>query len=100
MMGVQPPPAADQTESENRRERFHNNAQIGSHADRRADRRARYARRQMSGRIVLAVEVSEHKLASALMAAGRLTPNQAMHRGNLQAAVAAVIADFVERWSV
>jgi hypothetical protein len=68
--------------------------------DRRADRRLRYARRQAQGRIVLQVEVSEHAFAAALMASGRLTPDQAIHRANLQAAVAGVIADFVERWSV
>jgi hypothetical protein len=71
---------------------------MGSRADRRADRRARYARRQAQGLVVFQVEAHEHALASALMASGRLSPSEALHRANLQAAVAGVVADFIERW--
>jgi hypothetical protein len=54
----------------------------------------------VAGVIVLQVPVPEHKLAAALMASGRLTPDQAMDRANLEAALGAVIGDFIERWAV
>jgi hypothetical protein len=68
-------------------------------ADRRADRRRRYVRRQLAGVIVLQVPVSEHALAAALVASGRLSPAEALHRANLQAALAGVVGDFIERWT-
>jgi hypothetical protein len=61
-------------------------------------RKRRFRRRQCNGQIVLRVEVSEHNLAQALISAGRLSPDQALCRHELEQATERVISDFVARW--
>jgi hypothetical protein len=67
-------------------------------ADRKRARRRRYNRRQANGLVVLRIECCEHDLAEALMSSGRLSPEQALQRGELEHAVAELIGDFVIRW--
>ena len=69
-----------------------------SDADRKRARRRRYCRRQATGRVCPRVEVSEHDLAAALLRSGRLTPDQALRRDELERAAGELGADFVERW--
>ena len=61
-------------------------------------RRRRYKRRQADGRICLKVEVHEHALAATFTRSGRLTPDQALHRAELEKAVSQLLQDFVVRW--
>ena len=61
-------------------------------------RRDRYRRRQANGMVVLDVEVHEHDFAKALTRSGRLTPDQALLRSEIERALALIVADFIERW--
>ena len=56
----------------------------------RCARRRRYRLRQAAGMACLRVEVSEHDLAEALLRSGRLTPEQALHRAEIEQAVASL----------
>lgn len=49
--------------------------------------------------MVLKVEVNEHDLVAALCQAGRLNPDQALHRAEIEQAATLIIADFVARWT-
>jgi hypothetical protein len=61
-------------------------------------KKRRYRRRLREGRVVLRVEVAECPLAEALIVAGRLTNRQAVDRGELEAAAAAVLTEWAARW--
>jgi hypothetical protein len=66
----------------------------------RRERKQRYCHRQAGGFVCLRVEVNEHDLAAALQHSGRLTPDQALHRSELETAVAQIVADFIARWGM
>jgi hypothetical protein len=65
---------------------------------RAAEAKARWRRREATGKIVLRVEVHEHDLARALLEAHRLTEQQATERRELEAAVQTLVEDFCGRW--
>jgi hypothetical protein len=56
----------------------------------RRARKRRCRRRQANGLVVLRVEVHEDHLAAALLRSGRLSPEQALHRAELEKAAALV----------
>ena len=64
-----------------------------------AARKKAYRRRQRTGRIVLLVEVEEHQIAAAMVAAGRLTDRQALCRAEIEREAAAIIAQWACSWA-
>jgi hypothetical protein len=64
-----------------------------------SERKARLRARVAAGRCVLAVEVSEHDLAAALITASRLSEADALDRGKLTEAAAALLREWSERWT-
>lgn len=63
-----------------------------------AARNRRSRRRQRQGMIWLGIEATEHPLAEALIASGRLTDAEALDRKRVGAAVEGIVADFIARW--
>lgn len=63
-----------------------------------ARRQRRYRARQRSGEAVLEVPVAEHDIASALVATGWLTPQQALDRRQLELAISHMLADWSAAW--
>jgi hypothetical protein len=55
-------------------------------------------RRRRQGRIPLRLEVDEVRLAGALIASKRLTPDETLRRGLVERELSRLIEDFVERW--
>jgi hypothetical protein len=61
--------------------------------------RARKARwRRRSGLVSLSVELHEHKLAEALIASGRLSPEQALQRDLVARELGRLVDDWCARW--
>jgi len=63
-----------------------------------AVKKRRYRRRLRDGLVVLQLEVHEHDLAEALLAAGRLDAAAAEARGALERAAEEVLAEWCARW--
>lgn len=59
-------------------------------------RKRRVRRRQ--GVAVLHVETHEHRLVEALLAAGRLTPEQALRRQLVERELGKLVEDWTARW--
>jgi hypothetical protein len=63
-------------------------------ARRRRESRAREKRGEVSGRIIY----HEHEVAEALIAAGRLSEDEALRRDLVARELALVVADWAARW--
>jgi hypothetical protein len=57
-----------------------------------------YRRRQREGGAVLRVPTDYHSLIEALLLAGRLTPEAALDRANVESAVSLLLTDWVAAW--
>jgi hypothetical protein len=64
-----------------------------------ADRQRAYRRRQNDGEAVLPVRTAYNRLCEALIASGRLSEAEALEREAVTAAAAAVLDDFIDRWT-
>jgi hypothetical protein len=53
-----------------------------------------YRRRRRQGSIVLKIEAAEYPLIEALITSGRLTPDQALDRAEIEREIAAVVEDW------
>jgi hypothetical protein len=63
-----------------------------------AARQRRARERRARGVICLRVEVSEHDVANALIASGRLSEDEALRRSLAEREVAEVLNEWCERW--
>ena len=63
-----------------------------------ADRQRAYRVRQATGEVVLAIPVDFNALAAAFIDAGRISERDALSRERVEAAVAALVVDFTDRW--
>jgi hypothetical protein len=60
----------------------------------RRERKARYRHRQANGLTCLRIAVPEHDFAGALTRNGRLTPDQALCRSEIERALALIVAEY------
>jgi hypothetical protein len=70
-------------------------------ADRRrraAERQRERRRRDARGLRVFHIEANEHDLAEAMIANGRLTPEQALRRSLVEGELAKLVTDWIARW--
>jgi hypothetical protein len=62
-------------------------------------RQKNYRRRRRHGAAVLAVEVQFDALVEAMVSSGRLTPEQALSRHEVEQQVSAIVEDWRQRWA-
>jgi hypothetical protein len=62
-------------------------------------RQKRSRARRRNGRVLVKVEVDEFRLIDALQAAGRLRGDEGLQRAAVEREAAALVADFVRRWT-
>jgi hypothetical protein len=63
-----------------------------------AERVKRHRRRQRAGLAVFRVAVPEHAAVQALLQSGRLTPEAALDRRQVECALAEVFVEWSTRW--
>lgn len=63
-----------------------------------ARRKQRYRARQRAGQAVLTIEICSYELTLALIEAGFVTEAEALDRGKIERAVAAVLDRWTRHW--
>ena len=61
-------------------------------------RQRRYRRRLAAGKVALSIVVEENELAGALLALGKLTPQQALDRRQVERVVSAMVSEWAAAW--